>query len=189
MPADACRRAAGRRGKEVHGAGQQESVGAKGESPARAGLWHSEKREGNTAVEFRRRANVQVEQLLDLDREPRGIQLTAFQAGVIGLGIAYSAYQAENFRAGIGAIDPGQIEAAQSLGMQRSLILRRVILPQAFRITLPPLREHDDRDAQGLLAGLGDHGGRTDPAGRLIASSTFKNTSVFTLVALLYLSR
>ena len=67
-----------------------------------------------------------------------GIQLTAFQAGVIGLGIAYSAYQAENFRAGIEAVDPGQREAAQAMGMRGALIMRRVILPQAFRIALPP---------------------------------------------------
>src|SRR5437879_5176438 len=60
-----------------------------------------------------------------------GVTLTALQAAIIGLGIAYSAYQAENFRAGIEAIDPGQIEAAQSIGMRRFLIMRRVILPQA----------------------------------------------------------
>jgi polar amino acid transport system permease protein len=41
-----------------------------------------------------------------------GVQLTAFQAGVIGMGIAYSAYQAENFRAGIIAVEQGQREAA-----------------------------------------------------------------------------
>ena len=46
-----------------------------------------------------------------------GIQLSAFQAGVLGLGIAYSAYQAENFRAGIEAIDRGQIEAAHAIGI------------------------------------------------------------------------
>src|SRR5437016_2972438 len=43
-----------------------------------------------------------------------GITLSALQAAIIGLGIAYSAYQAENFRAGIEAIDHGQVEAAQS---------------------------------------------------------------------------
>ena len=68
-----------------------------------------------------------------------GIQLTAFQAGVIGLGIAYSAYQAENFRAGIEAVDPGQREAAQAMGMRGALIMRRVILPQAFRNMIPLL--------------------------------------------------
>src|SRR6202163_2118370 len=43
-----------------------------------------------------------------------GITMTALQAAILGLGIAYSAYQAENFRAGIEAIDKGQIEAAQT---------------------------------------------------------------------------
>ena len=67
-----------------------------------------------------------------------GIALTALQAAIIGLGIAYSAYQAENFRAGIEAIDKGQIEAAHSIGMGWWLTMRRVVLPQAVRIVLPP---------------------------------------------------
>ena len=67
-----------------------------------------------------------------------GIALSALQAAIIGLGIAYSAYQAENFRAGIEAIDKGQIEAAQSIGMGWWLTMRRVVLPQAVRIILPP---------------------------------------------------
>src|SRR5271155_1772659 len=65
------------------------------------------------------------------------IALTALQAGIIGLGIAYSAYQAENFRAGIEAIDPGQIEAAHAIGMGWWLVMRRVVLPQAVKIVLP----------------------------------------------------
>src|SRR5690625_94190 len=65
-----------------------------------------------------------------------GLNLTALQAGIIGLGIAYSAYQAENFRAGIEAIDKGQIEAAYSIGMTNQLVMRRVIMPQAVRIAL-----------------------------------------------------
>jgi polar amino acid transport system permease protein len=116
-----------------------------------------------------------------------GIQLTAFQAGVIGLGIAYSAYQSENFRAGIEAIDPGQVEAAQSLGMSGAMIMRRVILPQAVRITLPPygntmimLLKDSSQASTITVAELALQG-------KLIASSTFKNMTVFTLVALLYL--
>jgi polar amino acid transport system permease protein len=67
-----------------------------------------------------------------------GITMTALQAAILGLGIAYSAYQAENFRAGIEAIDKGQIEAAQTIGMGWWLTMRRVVLPQAVRIVLPP---------------------------------------------------
>ncbi|WP_247536828.1 ectoine/hydroxyectoine ABC transporter permease subunit EhuD [Ralstonia pseudosolanacearum] len=116
-----------------------------------------------------------------------GIQLTAFQAGVIGLGIAYSAYQTENFRAGIEAVDPGQREAAQAMGMRGALIMRRVILPQAFRIALPPY-------GNTLVMMLKDSSlvstitvAEMTRAGQLIASSTFQNMTVYTLVALLYL--
>jgi polar amino acid transport system permease protein len=117
-----------------------------------------------------------------------GVQLSAFQAGFIGLGIAYSAYQAENFRAGIQAIDHGQIEAAQSIGMKGGLIMRRVVLPQAFRIALPPygntlvMMLKDSSLASTITVA------EMTRAGQLIASSTFQNMTVFTLVALLYLA-
>jgi polar amino acid transport system permease protein len=117
-----------------------------------------------------------------------GITVNAFQAGAIGLGIAYSAYQAENFRAGIEAIDHGQIEAAHSLGMRYLLVLRRVIMPQAIRITLPPygntmiMMLKDSSIASTITVA------ELTRQGQLIASSTFKNMTVFTLVALLYLA-
>lgn len=117
-----------------------------------------------------------------------GIQFSAMQAGVIGLGIAYSAYQAENFRAGIQAIDHGQIEAAESIGMRGMMIMRRVVLPQAFRIALPPY-------GNTLVMMLKDSSlvstitvAEMTRQGQLIASSTFENMTVYTLVALLYLS-
>lgn len=116
-----------------------------------------------------------------------GIQLNALQAGVIGLGVAYSAYMAEVFRAGIEAIDVGQIEAAQSLGMTRRLIMTRVILPQAFQIALPPygnnlimLLKDSSQTSAITVAEL-------SLASKLIAASTFKNMTVFTLGAIGYL--
>ncbi|MCI1007264.1 amino acid ABC transporter permease [Herbaspirillum sp. C7C8] len=116
-----------------------------------------------------------------------GIQFSAFQAGVIGLGIAYSAYQAENFRAGIEAVDVGQIEAAQSIGMRGPLIMRRVILPQAFRIALPPYGNTlvmmlKDSSLVSTITVL-----EMTRAGQMIASSTFQNMTVYTTVAVLYL--
>ena len=117
-----------------------------------------------------------------------GITLTALQAAIIGLGIAYSAYQAENFRAGIEAIDRGQIEAAQAIGMGWWLTMRRVVLPQAVRIVLPPygntmiMMLKDSSQASTITVA------ELALQGKLIASSTFKNTSVFTLVALMYLT-
>ncbi|MBD8757717.1 ectoine/hydroxyectoine ABC transporter permease subunit EhuD [Pseudomonas coleopterorum] len=116
-----------------------------------------------------------------------GIHLTAFQAGVIGMGIAYSAYQAENFRTGIIAVDQGQREASEALGMHSFMMMRRVILPQAFRIALPPY-------GNTLVMMLKDSSlvstitvAEMTRQGQLIASSTFQNMTVYTLVALLYL--
>ena len=60
-------------------------------------------------------------------------------AGIAGLAINYSAYEAEIYRAGLQAIPRGQMEAALALGMSRSLAIRRIILPQAFRIVIPPV--------------------------------------------------
>ncbi|MBI3600852.1 MAG: ABC transporter permease subunit [Nitrospinae bacterium] len=68
-----------------------------------------------------------------------GITLNAFTAAVIGLGMNYAAYEAEIYRAGIEAIPKGQMEAALSLGMRRSLALQRIILPQAVKIAIPPV--------------------------------------------------
>ena len=117
-----------------------------------------------------------------------GIHLTAFQAGVIGLGIAYSAYQAENFRAGIEAVDPGQREAALAMGMRPALLMRRVILPQAIKVILPPygnimiMMLKDSSQASTITVA------ELTLQGQILASSTFKNMTVYTLVALLYLS-
>lgn len=66
-----------------------------------------------------------------------GLTLSPLAAAVIGLGMNYAAYEAEIYRAGINAVPKGQMEAALSLGMTRSLAMRRIILPQALRITLP----------------------------------------------------
>jgi len=65
------------------------------------------------------------------------LKLPALVAGIGGLAINYSAYEAEIYRAGIQAIPAGQMEAALALGMSRRLALRRVIVPQAVRIVIP----------------------------------------------------
>jgi polar amino acid transport system substrate-binding protein len=68
-----------------------------------------------------------------------GIRLQAFPAAILGLGLNYAAYEAENYRAGIEAIPRGQTEAAQALGMTRWQSLQHIILPQAFRLVIPPI--------------------------------------------------
>jgi polar amino acid transport system substrate-binding protein len=69
---------------------------------------------------------------------PRNL-LNEFWSGVLALAINYSAYEAENYRAGILAIPRGQMEAALSLGMSKWTALRRVIVPQAVRVVIPPV--------------------------------------------------
>ena len=59
--------------------------------------------------------------------------------GTLGLGIVAAAYMAETIRAGIEAVPRGQMEAARSLGMSRGTAMAYIILPQAFRIIIPPL--------------------------------------------------
>lgn len=66
-----------------------------------------------------------------------GIQIDAFPAAVIGLGMNYGAYLAEVFRSGLVSVDRGQWEAARSLGMAPGTMMRSVILPQAVRVALP----------------------------------------------------
>jgi polar amino acid transport system substrate-binding protein len=65
--------------------------------------------------------------------------LNEFWSGVLALAINYSAYEAENYRAGILAIPRGQMEAALALGMGKWTALRRIIIPQAVRIVIPPV--------------------------------------------------
>ncbi len=68
-----------------------------------------------------------------------GIKLSGLTAGVLALGINYGAYMTEIFRAGIQAIGIGQREAALAIGMTQGQIMRRVILPQALRLVVPPI--------------------------------------------------
>jgi polar amino acid transport system permease protein len=116
-----------------------------------------------------------------------GIGLSSLQAAIFGLAFAYSAYISEIFRSGIEAVDSGQMEAARSIGMGWGKALRRVVLPQAFRVALPPL-------ANNLVMMVKDSALASTIAvtemtrqGQLIAASTFDNTTVYTLVAVMYL--
>ena len=65
--------------------------------------------------------------------------LSPFLAGVLGLALNYSAYEAENYRAGLLAIPKGQMEAALALGMARRTAIRRIVVPQAVRLVIPPV--------------------------------------------------
>jgi polar amino acid transport system permease protein len=117
-----------------------------------------------------------------------GFDLPPFLAGAIGLGLAYSVYQAENLRGGIGAVDKGLVEAGQALGMGRVTLWRRVILPIGLRHALPAM-------GNSMIMLLKDTSiastitiAELTREGQLLAISTFKNGSVYALIALLYLA-
>ncbi|WP_420381546.1 amino acid ABC transporter permease [Novosphingobium sp.] len=117
-----------------------------------------------------------------------GLDLPPFLAGVLGLGLAYSVYQAENIRGGIGAVDKGLVEAGEALGMGRITLWRRVILPLGLRHALPAtgnsmvmLLKDTSIASTITIAEL-------TREGQLLAISTFKNGSVYALLALLYLA-
>lgn len=82
--------------------------------------------------------------LLGLDGDLRFLTLDAntifagIAGGAIGLGLSEAAYMAEIARAGILSVDKGQSEAAEALGMDRGLAMRRIVLPQAMRVIVPP---------------------------------------------------
>src|ERR1041384_2213623 len=68
-----------------------------------------------------------------------GIRLSPLVAAIVGLGLNYAAYEAENYRAGIQSIPRGQMEAALSLGITQGQALRHVIIPQSMRLVIPPV--------------------------------------------------
>ena len=117
-----------------------------------------------------------------------GIQLNAWTAGIAGMSAAYSAYLSEIYRAGIEAIDRGQTEAALSLGMSRVQVMRIVVLPQAFRIVIPPIGNMFIglfKDTS-LLSILTIH--ELMFQGQLIAATTFRHITIFSVIAVLYLA-
>ena len=64
--------------------------------------------------------------------------ITPFVAALLGLGLNEAAYMAEISRAGIQSVDEGQVEASSALGMSRTQTMRRIVLPQAMRVIIPP---------------------------------------------------
>ena len=124
---------------------------------------------------------------------PRSVTLLGVEvsgaviAGTVALAVNEGAYMSEIIRAGISAVDPGQFEAAKAVGMHRSLAMRRIVLPQAARIIVPPLGNEFNNmlKTTSLLAFIGVRELFQDADIRY--STTFKPTEFFLGVALLYL--
>jgi His/Glu/Gln/Arg/opine family amino acid ABC transporter permease subunit len=124
-----------------------------------------------------------------LGREPlRGRDVPLLWRAVMALTLAYASFLAEVFRAGLQSVPRGQIEAAESLGLNRWQRFRLVVFPQAFRVILPPLG--NDFVAMVKDSSLVSVLGVTDitQLGKVIAAGNFRYFETYNVVALLYLT-
>lgn len=115
------------------------------------------------------------------------ISFDGFQAGTIGLTIYTSAFIAETVRSGIQTVPKGQIEAGLSSGFTYSETMRYIVLPQAFKIVIPPLGNQfinlvKNSSILAIVAGLD-----IMYQGDLIASETFNTFDTYIIVGLFYL--
>ena len=117
-----------------------------------------------------------------------GIRLHPLTAAVLGFGLNGGAYLTEVFRAGIGAVHQGQLEAAFMIGMTRLMGLRHVVLPQVIRVVLPPLGNF----AVGLLKDTSLASAVAAPElafrARTLVDQTYLSTQVYLLSAAIYLA-
>lgn len=124
---------------------------------------------------------------------PSGTSITVRQfdfawRAIVALTICYSAFIAEIFRAGIEAVDKGQIEAARALGLSRWHCFRFIVLPQALRTILPPLGNDfvSMIKDSALVSALGVQD--ITQLGKVYSSSTFLFFETYNVVAFLYLT-
>ncbi|MEO2078285.1 MAG: amino acid ABC transporter permease [Bacillus sp. (in: firmicutes)] len=115
------------------------------------------------------------------------VTFSQFWAGALALAIHNGAYIAEIFRGSIQSIDKGQMEAARSLGMSYPLAMRRIILPQAFKFSIPPLGNQ-------FIIGLKDSSlvayvGMSDlwGSGLSEAASNYRQLETYMVVGMYYL--
>ncbi|KFN91687.1 glutamate transport membrane-spanning protein [Tetragenococcus muriaticus PMC-11-5] len=116
-----------------------------------------------------------------------GFPFTGFQAGTIGLTIYTSAFIAETVRSGIQTVPKGQTEAALSSGFSSVQVMRYIVLPQAFKIVIPPLGGQfinliKNSSILAIVAGLD-----LMYQGDLIASTTFITFDTYIIVGIFYL--
>ena len=118
-----------------------------------------------------------------------GIDISAWTAGTISLGVYTSAYVAEALRSGVTAVSQGQLDAGLSLGFTHRQVLRRIVLPQAFRTVIPPLGSitiamiKNSAVVGASLLALPD----LLKEARIVNSNTFQTTEVFFWAAVGYL--
>ena len=115
-----------------------------------------------------------------------GIRMSAFTAGVIALSLNAGGYMSEIFRGGIQAVDPGQTEAARSLGLSKRQTTWRIVIPQAIRICIPSVVNQwciTIKDTS-IISVLGF--AELTKIGQQIIARTFRSFEVWIMVGVLY---
>jgi polar amino acid transport system permease protein len=114
-----------------------------------------------------------------------GLTLSALTAGILGLGINYAAYISEVYRSGIQAVDRGQVEAADALGLNYRTTMKGIVLPQAIRVVLPSLGNYFALFKDTALVSTISVAELLF-SGQLLAQSTFQYTGIYTTVFVIY---
>ncbi len=115
------------------------------------------------------------------------VKINGFTAGTIGLTIYTSAFIAETVRSGINSVDPGQMEASRAMGMSYIQSMRYIVLPQAFKLVIPPLGNQfvnlvKNSSVLAFVAGFD-----LMYQGNAIASQTFDTVNTYLVVGIFYL--
>lgn len=116
-----------------------------------------------------------------------GIHIDPITSAIIGLGLNYAAYMSEVFRSSIASIDRGQMEAALSLGYTPARAMAKVIIPQSFRVSVPPLGNYaislvKDTSLASVIAVT-----EILKQANVLATTTFQVTEAYTAAAIIYL--
>lgn len=115
-----------------------------------------------------------------------GVNLNAFGAALLAIGLQSSAYMAEVFRGGMQAIGRGQWEAASAIGLSKAASIRYVILPQAVRHMVPVFLIRFAELIKGTTLAAGIAYGETVYRANELAAQTYRPLEVFTVTALLF---
>jgi polar amino acid transport system permease protein len=115
-----------------------------------------------------------------------GIRIEAFTALVVGLSVYQAAFISEVYRSGIQAVPKGHREAAQVLGLTPVQSFRRIVLPQAIRMTLPPLASNFVQLIKFSSLGAVISVNEITRRGMELSASTFRPLEIFTFIAVVY---
>lgn len=116
-----------------------------------------------------------------------GLTIDAFPAAIIAFSISSAAYNAEIFRAGLQAVHVGQLEAAQAVGMRYPSIVRKILLPQAVRIVVPPYMSNFISHTKNSSLASAITVQELMLTAQMIYSSTYRAIEILTAAGVIYL--